>query len=30
MAWVTVDDDEICPGCVTLNDREELRADEDR
>jgi hypothetical protein len=29
MAWVTVDDDEICPGCLTLNDRERL-LDEDR
>jgi hypothetical protein len=29
-AWATIDDDEICPGCLTLNDRERLRADEDR
>ena len=29
-AWVTIDDDEICPGCLTLNDRERLRTDEDR
>jgi hypothetical protein len=29
MAWVTIDDDEICPGCLTLNDRERL-LDEDR
>jgi coenzyme F420-reducing hydrogenase gamma subunit len=28
--WVTIDDDEICLGCTTLNDRERLRADEDR
>jgi hypothetical protein len=29
-AWVTIDDDEICLGCMTLSDRERLRADEDR
>jgi hypothetical protein len=28
--WVTIDDDRICPGCLTLNDRERLRMDEDR
>ena len=27
--WVTIDDDKICPGCLTLNDRERLRADGD-
>jgi hypothetical protein len=28
-AWVTIDDDTICRGCLTLNDRERLRADEE-
>lgn len=28
--WVTIDDDRICPGCLTLNDRERLRLDDDR
>jgi hypothetical protein len=27
--WVTIDDDRICPGCLTLNDRERLRMDGD-
>jgi hypothetical protein len=27
--WVTIDDDPICPGCVTLNDRERLGMDRD-
>jgi len=25
--WVTIDDDRICPGCLTLSDRERLRMD---
>jgi hypothetical protein len=29
-SWVTIDDDRICPGCLTLNDRERLRMDGDR
>jgi hypothetical protein len=29
-AWVTIDESEICPGCLTMNDHERLRADEDR
>jgi hypothetical protein len=24
-AWVTIDDDRICPGCVTLAENERLR-----
>jgi hypothetical protein len=27
--WVIVDDDRICPGCLTLSDRERLRMDGD-
>lgn len=27
--WVTIGDDTICPGCLTLNDRERLRMDGD-
>jgi hypothetical protein len=27
--WVTIDDDKICPSCLTLNDRERLRMDGD-
>jgi hypothetical protein len=27
LAWVTIDDDEICPGCLTMNDEERLRND---
>jgi len=29
-AWVTIGDDQICPGCLTMNDHERLRADGDR
>jgi hypothetical protein len=28
--WVTIDDEQICPGCLTLNERERLRMDEER
>jgi hypothetical protein len=28
--WVMIDDDRICPGCLTLTDREQLRTDEER
>jgi hypothetical protein len=28
--WVTIAEDWICPGCLTLNDRERLRMDEER
>ena len=28
--WVMFDDAVVCRGCLTLNDRERLRADEDR
>ena len=27
--WVTLADEQICPGCVTQNDRERLRFDAD-
>ena len=25
MSWVTIDSHGVCPGCVTMNDREQLR-----
>jgi hypothetical protein len=28
-SWVTINDDTICPGCLTLNDRERLRMDDE-
>jgi hypothetical protein len=27
LAWVTIDDAEICPGCLTMTDNEQLRND---
>jgi hypothetical protein len=27
LAWVTIDDTEICPGCLTMTDNEQLRND---
>jgi hypothetical protein len=28
MSWVTINDDQICPGCLTLSDRERRLADD--
>ena len=28
--WVVVDDDNLCPGCLTLDEVVRLRADKDR
>jgi hypothetical protein len=28
--WVTIDDERICPGCLTLHERERLRLDDGR
>jgi hypothetical protein len=28
MSWVTIDDNQICPGCLTLSDRDRLPDDE--
>jgi hypothetical protein len=25
LSWATINDDEICPGCLTTNDHERLR-----
>jgi hypothetical protein len=27
--WVTINDDTLCPGCLTLAERERLRSDRD-
>jgi hypothetical protein len=27
--WVTINDDELCPGCLTLDERERIRSDRD-
>jgi hypothetical protein len=27
LTWITIDDEDVCPGCLSLNDTERLRAD---
>jgi hypothetical protein len=27
--WFTINDDKLCPGCLTLDERERVRADRD-